>query len=321
MDGQTNLHRQQAAAGGRNKAMELWIPITVFAAFMQNARSALQKHLKGRLTTLGAAYVRFLYAMPFAVAYAFAVHEVGGYAWPTPTPTFLLYCVLGGVSQILFTVILLWLFQFRNFAVGTTFSKTETVQVALLGFLILGDRLSWIAVLAILVSGVGVIALSVGQSRLSVHRLFTGLIEKPTLIGLLCGAVLGASVVFFRGAALSLGYDGVLMPAAFTLAVGLVIQTILMGVYLAVIERHTLRDVLVHWRWSLAVGVCGVLASIGWFTAFTLENAALVRAVGQVELLFTFVASVFFFREKTTRTEVAGILLVVAGIVMLVLGR
>jgi drug/metabolite transporter (DMT)-like permease len=301
-------------------AMELWIPITIFAAFMQNARSALQKHLKGRLTTLGASYVRFLYAMPFAVIYCFAVREVGEYPWPAVNAQFLVYCLLGGISQILFTVVLLWLFQFRNFAVGTTYSKTETVQVALLGFLILGDSLGWVPLLAIVISAVGVMALSVGQSQVSIGRLFTGLVEKPTLIGLLCGALLGSSVVFFRGAALALDYDGFVMAAAFTLAISIVMQVVIMGVYLAIAERQTLVDVLVHWRWSLAVGVCGVLASIGWFTAFTLENAAFVRAVGQIELVFTFIASVFIFREKTNRIEIVGILLVVTGIVLLVLG-
>ncbi len=301
--------------------MELWIPITVFAAFMQNARSALQKHLKGKLTTLGAAYVRFLYALPFAIAYAVIIHFAADAPWPEPNGRFLLYCLLGGLSQILFTAILLWLFQFKNFAVGTTFSKTETVQVALLGYLLLGDQLGWIPLVAIVVSAVGVMALSVGQSQLTVRTLFTSLIEKPTLIGLLCGAVLGASVVFFRGAALALGYDGVLMAAAFTLAVGLVMQTAIMGVYLLIAERQTLVDVFVHWKWSLAVGVCGVLGSIGWFTAFTLENAAYVRAVGQVELLFTFIASVFFFKEKTKLIEITGILLILAGILLLVLGR
>ena len=301
--------------------MELWIPITIFAAFMQNARSALQKHLKGRLTTLGASYVRFLYAMPFALLYAGAVHEVGGYPWPTMHVEFLIYCLLGGISQILFTAVLLWLFQFRNFAVGTTYSKTETVQVALLGWLVIGDGLGLVPLIAIIVSAVGVMALSVGQTKVSVGRLFTGLIEKPTLIGLLCGALLGSSVVFFRKAALTLDYDGFVMAAAFTLAVSVVMQTVIMGVYLAIYERRTLGDVFVHWKWSMAVGVCGVLGSIGWFTAFTLENAAFVRALGQIELVFTFIASVFIFRETTNRAEIVGILLVVGGILLLVLGR
>jgi drug/metabolite transporter (DMT)-like permease len=301
--------------------MELWIPITIFAAFMQNARSALQKHLKGRLTTLGASYVRFLYAMPFALIYAGAVHEFGGYPWPTVHTEFLIYCLLGGISQILFTAVLLWLFQFRNFAVGTTFSKTETVQVALLGYLVIGDELGLVPLIAIVVSAVGVMALSVGQTKMSVGRLFAGLTEKSTLIGLLCGALLGSSVVFFRKAALTLDYDGFVMAAAFTLAVSVVMQTVIMGAYLAVYERRTLIDVLVHWKWSLAVGVCGVLGSIGWFTAFTLQNAAYVRALGQIELVFTFIASVFIFRETTSRAEIVGIVLVVAGIVLLVLGR
>lgn len=301
--------------------MELWIPITIFAAFMQNARSALQKHLKGRLTTLGASYVRFLYAMPFALLYAGAVHEVGGYPWPTVHAEFLIYCLLGGISQILFTAVLLWLFQFRNFAVGTTYSKTETVQVALLGWLVIGDGLGLVPLIAIIVSAVGVMALSVGQTKVSVGRLFTGLIEKPTLIGLLCGALLGSSVVFFRKAALTLDYDGFVMAAAFTLAVSVLMQTVIMGVYLAIYERRTLIDVFVHWKWSMAVGVCGVLGSIGWFTAFTLENAAFVRALGQIELVFTYIASVFIFRETTNRAEIVGILLVVGGILLLVLGR
>ena len=105
--------------------MELWIPVTVFAAFMQNARSALQKHLKGRLTTLGATYVRFFYAWPLALAYVWGLNAWGGLALPAPNAVFLMYCVLGGISQILFTVFLMWMFSFRNFAVGTTFSKTR----------------------------------------------------------------------------------------------------------------------------------------------------------------------------------------------------
>jgi uncharacterized membrane protein len=46
-----------------------------------------------------------------------------------------------------------------------------------------------------------------------------------------------------------------------------------------------------------------------------------VRALGQIELIFTFIASVFFFRERTSRTEVLGILLVATGIVILILAR
>lgn len=302
--------------------MELWIPIAILGAFMQNLRSAVQKHLKGRLTTLGAAYVRFLYAAPFALLYLFALKAGTGLPWPEPNLTFLAYCVAGGISQIVFTALLVWLFSFRNFAVGTTYSKTEVVQVAVLGLVLLGDTVSLVPSIAIAIAMVGVMAMSAGQAKISVGRLLAGLTERSTLIGLTCGAFLGASVVFFRGASLALGYEhGAWMPAALSLTVAVVLQTVGMGIYLAVTEPRTLRDVIVHWRWSTVVGIAGVLASIAWFTAFTLENAAYVRAVGQIELVFTFFASVVVFRERTTRTEVFGILLVVAAILLLVLGR
>jgi len=300
---------------------ELWIPVTIVAAFMQNARSALQKHLTGRLSTLGAAYVRFLYALPFALLYVAALAGLQGEPLPRPNFQFFMFAFLGGLAQIIFTALLMWLFSFRNFAVGTTFSKTEVVQVAILGLLILGDTLSPLASVAIAVAAAGVMLLSAGRTNVTVAALLTSLAEKPTLIGLASGAFLGASVVFFRGAALALDHNAFVMAAAFTLAVALVIQTAIMGLYLAWKEPGTLRDVLVHWRWSLAVGVAGVLASICWFTAFTLQNAAYVRALGQIELIFTFIASVFFFRERTSRTEIGGILLVAAGILLLVLGR
>ena len=301
---------------------ELWIPITIAGAFLQNARSALQKHIKGRLTTLGATYVRFLYALPFALLYVIALHTWGGMPLPRPNGLFALYTVLGSFTQITFTGLLIWLFSFRKFTVGTTYSKTEVLQIAILGFFILGDTLTAMTGLAIAVAVVGVIVLSAGQTKVSAATLLTSLVEKPTLIGLASGAFLGASVVFFRGAALALEHDGSLvMAAAYSLAVALIVQTVGMGVYLAIRERRTLTDVCVQWRWSLAVGVIGVLTSICWFTAFVMQNAAYVRALGQVELVFTFIASVFIFREKTNRVEVLGILLVVAGIVILILGR
>ena len=301
--------------------MELWISAAVFAAFMQNVRSALQKHLKGRLTTLGATYVRFLYAAPFAVAYMLGLNLLGGAPLPAPNGAFLAYCALGGLTQIIFTFLLLWLFSFRNFAAGTTFSKTEVVQIAILGFLVLGDALTWASAAAIALAVLGVVVLSAAQTKMSLGTLVTSLGEKPTLIGLASGAFLGASVVFYRGAALSLGHNNFVMAAGYTLAVALVFQTIVMGAWLAWKEPATCKAVFVEWRWSVAVGIAGMLASVGWFTAFTLENASYVRAVGQVELIFTFAASIFFFREKTNRKEVLGIVLVAAGIVMLILTR
>ncbi len=299
--------------------MELWIPITIAAAFLQNQRSALQKHLKGRLSTAGAAYARFVYAWPLTLAYVWGLHGIGGLAWPAPNGLFLLYCVLGGLTQILFTVLVVWMFSFRSFAVGTTFSKLEVVMVAGLGAVILGDGLGPAAILAVTVSAAGVICLSLNQTRLTLGALRSGLAEKPTLIGFACAACLGASVVFFRGGALALGHDNVAMAAGYTFAIAVVLQTLVMGAWILWREPGEFTRVLRHWRWAAPVGVAGALGSICWFTAFTMQNAAYVRALGQIELVFTFIASVVVFRERVGRMEITGIVLVVGAILLLLL--
>ncbi len=299
--------------------MELWIPLTIGAAFFQNIRSALQKHLSRELSTLGAAYVRFIYALPVALVYFLGLKFYTGHPLPVFDATFIIYALLGGLFQILFTVFLLWLFSFHSFAVGTTFSKLETVMVGIFGLLLLGDTLSNTVIIAIAISALGVVILSAGQSRLTMGSMLSGLWRAPTLIGLACAAWLGLSVVFFRAASLSLNLDQYLVAASFTLLVALIMQSLIMGVGMALRDIDSLKLVFVHWRSASLVGISGALASIGWFSAFTLQNAGYVRALGQIELIFTFIVTVFWFREKLTKTELTGIGLITGSIILLLL--
>ena len=155
--------------------MELWIPITLGAAFMQNLRSALQKALKGRLSTAGATFVRFGFGFPIALLYVLFLRYGSGWDWPQPSWGFAAYAAAGGVAQIVATFLLVHLFSFRNFAVGTAYSKTEPVQAAIFGVIILGDFISFGAAIAIAVSLVGVVAISVAREILSVRSLLASL--------------------------------------------------------------------------------------------------------------------------------------------------
>ena len=296
--------------------MELWIPITVAAAFSQNLRSALQKHLKGALSTSGATYVRFLYAAPLAVAYATALLAFG-FELPDVNVTFVVAAATGGLTQIAATALLVYLFSFRNFAVGTTYSKTETVQTAIFGIVILGDQLSAGAAFGIVVSLVGVLAISVAVGAMTWRNLGRGLLHRTALIGIASGALFGLSAVSIRAASLSLGGEGFLMQAAFTLACVTVFQTLVMSLYMRLREGGEITRSLRAWRAGALVGLFGMIGSSCWFSAMTLQNAAYVRALGQIELVFTFIASYVFFRERCTGTEVLGVTLVVAGIVIL----
>jgi drug/metabolite transporter (DMT)-like permease len=299
--------------------IEAWIPITIAAAFVQNIRTALQKHLKDRLSTAGATHCRFLYGMPFAVIYVLGLHEFGDLDIPTANLPFYLYAVAGGLAQIIATAMLVALFSLRNFAVGTTYSKTETVQAALFGIIILGDVLGLYGVIAIAISFVGIMLLSMSGSDLKLNDFITGWTGKTALFGLISGGLFGVSAVSYRGAALSLEIDSAAMAAAFALVNVVIFQTVVMTIYILVREKGQMTKIIGNWRIAGWVGVTGTLGSIGWFTAMTLQNAAYVRAVGQVELIFTFLISYFFFKEKTNRNEAFGILLVLAGILILVL--
>ena len=221
----------------------------------------------------------------------------------------------------MFTVFLLWLFKFHNFAVGTTFSKLEVIMVAVFGFLLLGDTITPMAIVAIVLSAIGLLVLSAGQAKINLKNLLANFWQIPTLIGLICAAWLGGSVVFFRAASLSLQVNDYIYGASLTLVIVLIIQTLLMGSYMAINETNELRKVFVHWKSAWLVGLTGGLTSIGWFTAFTLENATYVRALGQVELIFTFLVTIFFFKEKVSKAEISGILLISASIVLLLLSR
>ena len=82
-------------------------------------------------------------------------------------------------------------------------------------------------------------------------------------------------------------------------------------------EPGQMTLVLKHWRPAVVVGLVAMLASACWFTAMAMHNAAMVRALGQVELLFTLATSIWLLGERITRREVLGIGLLVLGILML----
>lgn len=301
--------------------MELWIPITIFAAFCQNLRTAMQKHLKGRLGTTGATFVRFGYGVPFALAYAAVLHLVFKAPVPDLTPTLMIAGALGGLAQIMATFLLIYLFSFRNFAVGTAYSKTEPIQAALFGLVVLGEHVTWGAAICIMVGISGVVVISLARVPLTFAGVRASLFGRPALIGLASAALFGASAVAYRTASLSLQGTPVPMQAATALVYATLFQTLIMTLYMLWREPGELRASLKAWRAAVWVGASGVAGSAGWFTAMTLQNVAYVRALAQIELVFTFLASWLVFKEVITRSEIAGCLLIIAAVIGVILSH
>ncbi|MSP43596.1 MAG: DMT family transporter [Alphaproteobacteria bacterium] len=301
--------------------MPLWIVLTIVSAFLLNLRNTLQKQLTNELSAIAATYVRFSFGLPVAGLYLAWLTYWTGAALPTPDSEFFAYCLSGGMAQIMGTALTVALFAYRNFAIGSAYAKTETVQTALFGWLVLGDRLSSSSVAAIFISLIGVMLISATRSALTVKLYLSSLLERPALMGIGAGACFGISAVSYRAASLSLGRSDFLMPAAFTLLNVLIFQTIIMTAWLAWREPGQLTATARNWKVSALVGITGAVSSMGWFTAMTLEKAALVRALGQIELLFAIASSVFLFKEHIKRLELAGSGLVVGGILLLLLTR
>ena len=297
--------------------MELWIPITIAAAFLQNLRSAVQKHLKGVMGTTGATFVRFGFGVPFALAFTAFLHAGVGYAMPPLSAAFFFWAVVGGLGQIAATFLLVHLFSFRNFAVGTAYSRTEPAQAAVFGLAFLGDRISLGTVAAIAISVFGVMLISVAHMSVSWRTMFSSLGSRTALIGLASGTLFGISAVAYRAASLALGGPNFMMQAAVTLSFVIVFQTAVMLAWMLWKEPEEIGRVRAAWKPSLFTGLVGASASFGWFSAMTLQKAAVVKSLAQIEMLFTFAAAIFVFKEKVNRLETAGCILIVAGILTL----
>jgi len=300
--------------------MTLWIPITIAAAFVQNLRFMLQKHLKATgLSTTGATFARFVFAAPLAILLVAILTGSGAYSIPGLSGRFFALAMIGGVAQILATMLVVALFAERNFTVGITLKKTETMQTALVAFLVLGEVVSSWGLLALVIGLVGVVLLSDPPKQDQPLRWQSRVFNKASGYGLLSGALFGVSATGYRGASLALGGGDFLIRAAATLAFVTLFQTLVMLVWLAWRDRAEIRRVMQAWRVTALVGLSGVLGSICWFMAFTLQNAAYVKALGQIELVFTFLASWLWFRETSTAREIFGIVLIVASIMVLVM--
>jgi drug/metabolite transporter (DMT)-like permease len=299
----------------------LWIPVTIGAALAQTLRNAAQRRLTASLGTLGATLVRFLYGLPFAALWFALVRTVGSDSSPTPGAGFAGWVLLGAVCQIAATALLLRVMAERNFTLGVAYSKSELIQIAVFGFAFLGDPVSVGAALAIALGTLGVLLLSPADADRPLRALLLGWTTGPALLGLASGAGFALAAVGYRGAAQALGDAPFLLAAAYTLIAAQLLQTVLLGGWLLVRDAAIVAGVLRAWRVSLFAGFMGAAASAGWFTAMAIEPVAHVRTLGLIELLFSYAISRRVFRERLSRRELVGVLLLALALVVVTLRR
>jgi len=292
------------------------VPIVLWAALAQTARNAAQRSLIAQAGTLGATLARFAYGLPFAAAWVLLLHALPATASPVPgfSPAYFGWLMLGAAGQLAATAFLLAAMNQRNFVVGVAFSKTDALQVAVFGALFLRELPGWATLLAMALATAGVVLMSLPQKPAGAAAGWSGL---AAVYGLASGAGFAFSAVGYRGAALQLPEASPWLVGAWGVLFAQGAQTAVLGGWLAWRSPAALRALSGAWRVSMAAGLAGALASIGWFTAFALTSAANVRTLGMVEVLFSYLVSRRFLREKLAGAERIGLVLVALGLAAL----
>lgn len=289
----------------------LWIPFTIFAAFMQSWRNAFQKHLSRDVSSAGVTLARFIYASPLAVIYLILLYHFGEAEAPEFTGKYWLYIVLASLVQIAATVLMVMLFRLRNYAMGVGLAKSEAVIAAILGALFFSAFLTPLAWLGVLIGSVAIWLMANPSSfkEISLPTLFTGLASG------LCFAL---TTLWVREASLLLGLP-FLHSAAWVLLCVISLQTLILLVWITIKDPLTLKALWLRPKLTLAISVCSFFGSLGWFTAMSLETVAMVKTLGQIEILFTLMISARWFQESLTRRDLIGLLLIVVGAICVIM--
>jgi drug/metabolite transporter (DMT)-like permease len=287
----------------------LWVAATLAAATAQTARNATQRSLIESLGVIAATQVRFVYGFPCALPFLGLACLVAGAAPSAMNATAFLWTLAGAVTQIVATALMMAAMRERSFAVTTALTKTEPIQAAIVAALLLGDPLGPGKFASILVATAGVLLLTLRPGeKLSAAGV------RPLLIGVAAGGFFGLAAVAFRGAILSLEDGPFYLKASTILVWGLGLQAALLLAFLALSNRASLTRSLGAWRPSLTAGFLGALASIGWFTAFSLTTVANVRTLALVEVFLARLMSGRMFSEAVNGREALGMAMIVLGV-------
>ena len=291
--------------------METWILFTLLAVVMQSVRTAAQKQIAQSLYVSTTTLIRYLFGLPFALAYFFFLRSVYQEEALVGNAVFYRAASLAAIAQIIATVFLVKALTLRDFAVGTGLAKTEALLTAVIGALFFSAVLSPVAYLSVAIGVVGVLIAS--NWRLSFSDLFQ---NESIKFGVGAGLAFALASLWIREASLSLELPRVFSAAAVLLYMVLV-QTASCLLYVLIRESSQLPLMLARWRSCVFIGFSSLAGSVGWFTAMSLQDAAVVKTLGQAEFAVTLVITYFYFGEKITTKEYVGIMLVAVSVLLL----
>jgi drug/metabolite transporter (DMT)-like permease len=279
-----------------------WILFTLGAIVMQTVRNALQSKLSGAVNTSGVTLSRFILAPPIALVYLLILYSSSASQVPEFSGSFITVIFCASLLQIAATSLMVILFKQKNFAIGAGLAKSEALVAGVVGMLFFGSYLTPLGWAGILIGAIAVFVLSSG------NRLH-GISVKTMVIGLACGTCFALTSLLVREASHMLNVQHT-VAAAWVLLWVLCVQTISLSGYIALTKPFVFRQLSNAKKQVLAISTVSCLGSICWFTAMALQHVALVKTLGQLEVLLTLVLSHYWLKNTVTKREIAGLLLI-----------
>jgi drug/metabolite transporter (DMT)-like permease len=291
-----------------------WALFTVAAAAAQTARNAMQRGLTAKVGVAAASWARFIFALPFALAFLAVVlsFEAGSVS---VRDGFGVWLLIGSLAQMAGTATMLLAMRERSFVTVTAYLKTEPLQAAAFSLAFLGERLTLLRTMAVALGTAAVMLMS--WPRASAKKTSGGAARdlRGAGWGIAGGAAFAMAAVGYRGAVTRLEGISFLAAASLALAATLTIQTLLSIAWLLATNRASLRALFALWRESVPAGLAGAVASQCWFLALALQAAPAVRTLALVEVVFAQLVSWRLLRERISRREIVGMALLAVALI------
>ncbi|MCJ8314123.1 MAG: DMT family transporter [Saccharospirillaceae bacterium] len=294
--------------------MGVWVVFTIMAVVMQSVRSAAQKNLSTHLSALSVTYVRYMYGLPIGLIYIVVLFfvfdiQMDQIILAIKQFKFWLFVLIASVAQILATAFVVRLFSYRNFSVAIAFSKTEAMFAGLFAAVFFQDFLSQLGWVAVCLGLMGIVMLS----KINFKEL-SSMPKQALFYGLGSGLLFAFTSLSLREASLILNLP-LLLSASMTLLFMLILQSIICFVIIKKTQKEQLIKIKSHRKVVWFIGVTSALGSIGWFSAMSLLQVAIVKTLGQLEVVFMLLLSLFYFKEKISLQEFSGIVLISLSVV------
>lgn len=298
-----------------------WFYLTILAVIFQTQRNLMQRNLRNKLGTIAVSWARIFFILPFLLISLGFLCVNNSDLFVKVDYVFYIFCFGAAIAQILGTLCLVELFSCRNFVVGVTYMKTDTLQVAILAAIFLSESVPTLGVIAISIAVIGIILLT-PLSKLDENlKILNKIVHKSAILGLAVGLFLSFTTIFMKKAMniAEIESGSKIMSVIVVLIIYTIMQNILYIAYESYRKnlKATFREIMLHWKKCSQIGVFSIAGTICWLGAFSLQLVAYVKVVAQLEILVSFFISHYLLKEKSSKYEVSGILLLVLSVILI----